>query len=194
MMKYWHYGAAMALALLATAATAQTDPNAVAQLPTTQFKPVATATSPDRSIVVTIAFDNDGRPTYAVTRKGKPVLQPGKLGVMFTDAPKIERNMTLIGQSQASADSSWTQPFGEWKSIRDRHNELTLRFREKAGMQREMDVIFRVSIPSAERTALLIQCTGLLYTPDREHFGIVPIEVIFHPRCLHTFLFLLSIT
>ena len=69
MMKYWHYGAAMALALLATAATAQTDPNAVAQLPTTQFKPVATATSPDRSIVVTIAFDNDGRPTYAVTRK-----------------------------------------------------------------------------------------------------------------------------
>lgn len=57
-----------------------------------------------------------------------------------------------------------------------------------------VDVIFRVSIPSAERTALLMLCTGLLYTPDREHFGIVPIEVIFHPRCLHTFLFLLSIT
>ena len=30
---------------------------------------------------------------------------------------------------------------------------------------------------SAERTALLMQSTGLLYTPDREHFGIVPIEV-----------------
>eukprot|EP01032_Pedospumella_encystans_P027789 gene27789-31391_t len=39
-----------------------------------------------------------------------------------------------------------------------------------------VDVIFRISIPSAERTALLMQSSGLLYTPDREHFGIVPIE------------------
>ena len=144
MMKHLRYGAAMALALIATAAVAQTDPNAVAQIATTQFRPVATATSPDRSIVVTIAFDNDGRPTYAVTRNGKPILGASKLGVMFTDAPKIERNMELIGQSKDSADSRWTQPFGEWKTIRDRHNELTLRFREKAGMKREMDVTFRV--------------------------------------------------
>lgn len=57
------------------------------------------------------------------------------------------------------------------------------------------DVIFRTSISSSERTALFTLATGiypylaspdgitmpiilaLLYTPDREHFGIVPLEV-----------------
>jgi alpha-glucosidase len=144
MMKHYTIGGALALALLASTALAQTDTNGVAQIPTVAAAPAATATSPDRSLVVTIALDNDGRPTYAVTRKGKPVLNPGKLGVMFTDAPKIERNLELIGKATASADSSWTQPFGEWKTIRDRHNELGLRFREKTGLKREMDVTFRI--------------------------------------------------
>ncbi|KIU29963.1 alpha-glucosidase [Sphingomonas melonis] len=144
MMRHFTIGAAMALVLAAGAAVAQTDPNAVAQIPTASFKPVATATSPDGSIALTIAFDNDGRPTYAVSRKGKAILNPSRLGIMFTDAPKIERNVELIGQSKASGDSSWTQPFGEWRTIRDRHNELTLRFREKTGLKREMDVTFRL--------------------------------------------------
>lgn len=38
-------------------------------------------------------------------------------------------------------------------------------------------VYFRMSISSIERRALLAVATALLYTPDNEHFGIVPIEV-----------------
>lgn len=41
----------------------------------------------------------------------------------------------------------------------------------------EVEVVFRVSISSRERTALMLLAAGLLYTPDREHFGIVPLEV-----------------
>ena len=39
-----------------------------------------------------------------------------------------------------------------------------------------VDVIFRTSISSAERNALLDVSTALLYTPANEHFGIVPLE------------------
>jgi alpha-1,3/alpha-1,6-mannosyltransferase len=42
----------------------------------------------------------------------------------------------------------------------------------------DYDVIFRTSISSAERTALFLFSRALLYTPDREHFGIVPLEVL----------------
>jgi alpha-1,3/alpha-1,6-mannosyltransferase len=42
----------------------------------------------------------------------------------------------------------------------------------------DVHVVFRTSIPSIERSALLMQAVGLLYTPDREHFGIVPIEAM----------------
>lgn len=134
--------AGTALATIGAAAVAQSDSSVVAQV--SASKPVATAASPDRSVVVRIALDGDGRPTYAVTRKGKPILAPSRLGVMFTDAPKIERNVALIGTSTTTDDSSWTQPFGEWRTIRDRHTQLTLRFREKTGLKREMDVTFRI--------------------------------------------------
>jgi alpha-1,3/alpha-1,6-mannosyltransferase len=39
-------------------------------------------------------------------------------------------------------------------------------------------VVFRKSISNDERLALLQGCAALLYTPDREHFGIVPIEAM----------------
>lgn len=37
-------------------------------------------------------------------------------------------------------------------------------------------VTFLRSISAAVKRALLARCTALLYTPDREHFGIVPVE------------------
>lgn len=37
--------------------------------------------------------------------------------------------------------------------------------------------VFLCSISGAERAALMKQATAVLYTPDREHFGIVPVEV-----------------
>lgn len=39
-------------------------------------------------------------------------------------------------------------------------------------------VVFRKSISNDERLALLQASAALLYTPDREHFGIVPIEAM----------------
>ena len=41
-----------------------------------------------------------------------------------------------------------------------------------------IDVLFRTSISSDEREEILQHATALLYTPDHEHFGIVPIEAM----------------
>lgn len=45
-------------------------------------------------------------------------------------------------------------------------------------IQYDVNIIFRTSISTVERTSLLLQTIGLLYTPEREHFGIVPIEAM----------------
>jgi len=67
--------------------------------------------------------------------------------------------------------------------LKSRCDQLGLRYvdeRWKAGdavtTEGPVSVVFRVSISSAERTALLAQAAALLYTPDNEHFGIVPLE------------------
>ena len=42
---------------------------------------------------------------------------------------------------------------------------------------KDIEVVFRTSISDEERQLLLKKAAALLYTPDQEHFGIVPIEV-----------------
>jgi alpha-glucosidase len=105
---------------------------------------VARAESPGKTVGVTVSLDNDGRPTYAVTWKGKPLLKDSSLGFLFTDAPKFERNFKLVAATTSSSDTSWTQPWGEWTTIRDHHTEFTVRLRESKNLGREMAVTFRL--------------------------------------------------
>lgn len=100
--------------------------------------------SPDGSIVVELATDNDGRPSYAVSRKGQPVLSPSRLGFLLLDAPKFERNIEIVQPRTRAFDETWEQPWGERRFIRNHYNELTVTLKEKATPFRSFDVVFRV--------------------------------------------------
>ena len=100
--------------------------------------------SPSGEIEVALTLNGEGRPDYSVTRKGMPVILPSRLGFIFADAPKFERNLTVESSSRRSVDDSWQQPFGEWKTHRNHYNELTVRLRERNAPGRALDVIFRV--------------------------------------------------
>ena len=107
-------------------------------------KVVANAASPDRSIAVAVSIDDDGRATYAITRRGKPLVNDSALGFLFTDAPKLDRGFQLVDATTVRSDTTWNQPWGEWNTIRDNHVELTVRLREAARLKREMAVTFRI--------------------------------------------------
>lgn len=106
--------------------------------------PVFKVASPGKVLEVAITTDNDGRPSYAVSRKGRPVIAPSRLGLMFTDAPKFERNLVIGGERRDGFDETWEQPWGERRSIRNYYNELRLTLTEKTGPKRRFDVVFRV--------------------------------------------------
>lgn len=100
--------------------------------------------SPDGSIVVELSTDNDGRPAYAVSRKGQPVLTPSRLGFLLLEAPKFERNLEIVQPRTRTFDETWEQPWGERRYIRNHYNELTVTLKEKATPFRQFDVVFRV--------------------------------------------------
>lgn len=155
--------ALLATSLLAGTAGAQTA--AVAQAPA-EARIVARATSPDKSIALAISIDNDGRASYSIARRGKQILGESRLGFLFTDAPKMDRGMKLLGTTTDSVDTTWTQPFGEWKTIRDRHNEVTIRLVEANRLKRRLDVTFR----------LFDDGVGFRYTfPRQDNLGTVNI-------------------
>ncbi|WBX92351.1 glycoside hydrolase family 97 protein [Pseudoxanthomonas mexicana] len=100
--------------------------------------------SPDGTIVVELATDNDGRPAYAVSRKGQPVIASSRLGFLLLDAPKFERNIEIVQPRTRTFDETWEQPWGERRFIRNHYNELTATLKEKAKPFRSFDVVFRV--------------------------------------------------
>lgn len=107
-------------------------------------EPVASLASPDGKLALSVEISGEGRVSYAVTREGRPVIAPSRLGFLFTDALAIDRSLELVSQTSATADSQWEQPWGERRFVRDHHNELMLTLREKDAPGRRIVVRFRL--------------------------------------------------
>lgn len=104
----------------------------------------AGAASPGGTLAVSVATNGEGRVTYSITRAGKPVIVDSELGFLFTDAPQMLRNFEIVGARTSGFDQSWDQPWGEWKTIRNHYTELRVSVREKTGLARRLDIVFRL--------------------------------------------------
>jgi alpha-glucosidase len=85
----------------------------------------------------------DGRLTYELRRDGAPVLLPSVLGFEFRGAPALRDSLRVQRVSTGSADTTWTQPWGEVRRVRDHHNELRVSAVEGTATGRRFDVVFR---------------------------------------------------
>ena len=131
--------AALFLAFIAAPTVAQT----IAQAPSGS-QIVASADSPSRTVHVDLTVSAEGRVGYIVTRLGKPVIDESRLGFLFTDAPEMLRNFKAVGHTTRSFDESWDEPWGEYRTIRNRYNELSVSFDEQSWLKRRMTVVFRL--------------------------------------------------
>ena len=105
---------------------------------------VARAASPEGVIAVEVAANNDGFVSYSVSRLGREIIAPSRLGFLLTDARKLERAFGILDQTVTSHDETWEQPWGERRFVRNRYNELRIRLQERWGEMRRMDVVFRL--------------------------------------------------
>jgi alpha-glucosidase len=103
-----------------------------------------TVSSPEGVLTVSVDVNGEGRPEYQVARFGQPVIAPSRLGFLFTNAPKLERNFAITASATSSRDARWEQPWGERRFVRDRYNELRLTLTEKVDLKRRLDIVFRV--------------------------------------------------
>ena len=99
--------------------------------------------SPQKILTVCIAADAGG-PWYEVSRGNRPVISQAKLGVVlegFGNAPA-----TAISNAQRrNVDTTWEQPWGEQRVIRDRHNELRVSLSgASTGQTEPYDLVVRV--------------------------------------------------
>ena len=138
-MTLWRVLVAFALCFLALPAAAQD----VAQAPSGS-QIVARAASPSGMIGVAVTLNSEGRIGYLVSRLGRPVIDESRLGFLFTDAPQMLRNFRKTGESRRSFDETWEEPWGEYRRIRNRYNELAIGFEETNWLKRHLTIVFRI--------------------------------------------------
>ena len=105
----------------------------------------AEVSSPDGRITVEVNVDGDGVPFYRVERDGKELIAESDMGFLFTDQEPMRRNFVITGESTSTADSTWEQPWGERRFVRDSHNELFVTLQEtRETANRTLSVRMRV--------------------------------------------------
>lgn len=100
------------------------------------------AQSPGKAIQVCVEV-RDGKALYTVSRKGASVLAPAQLGLSF-EGEETARYTAISDPRRASVDTSWEQPWGEQRVVRDHHNELTVTLAGDTPLNRKVGVTFRV--------------------------------------------------
>jgi alpha-glucosidase len=99
--------------------------------------------SPDGRNAVTVET-RQGKLYYSLERDDRAVLLPSLLGFEFRGAPPLRDSLRVAGTAEATADETWTQPWGEVARVRDRHNEIRIAVVETTSPARRFDVVFRV--------------------------------------------------
>ena len=100
--------------------------------------------SPGQVNELVFELTKEGQPLYSFYSHKKQDLSPSPMGFVFDGTDTMNRNFELLGTETKSHDSTWNQPWGESKTVRDNHNEFIVHLKEKGGKERIVDIVFRV--------------------------------------------------
>ena len=89
--------------------------------------------SPDGEISVKVEVDEKGSVQYHVQAYGQDVIGLSALGMEAEEA-NLHEGFAVNDVERAQMDHEWTQPWGENKQMRDRHNEMAVHMQNPEGV------------------------------------------------------------
>ncbi len=91
------------------------------------FAETKSITSPDGNVFVDVS-DEGGVPAYSVQYRGQPIIKKSSLGLEFKELEGFVRHLHIVKAGITSSNTTWVQPWGERKNVRDNHKELVVEF------------------------------------------------------------------
>ncbi len=135
--------------------------------------------SPDGNTCVTFSLNDDGAPRYAVSKNGKAVLISSPMGLK-TERMDLTRDFTIMNSTRATHDETWETVWGEERTIRDQHEELTVMLRHTSGYKlhivfRVFDdgIAFRYSSPDRSEMTIVDEATSYCFA-EEPHVWSIP--------------------
>ncbi|GGH65287.1 hypothetical protein HNQ91_002112 [Filimonas zeae] len=106
-------------------------------------QPPATAvTAAMGNVRMEFTLGRQGNPQYAVWLGSQPVILPSALGLQLQQQ-QLQKGFVIQGIDSTATDNTWQPVWGETRTIRDQHRQLTIHLQQPAtGIL--LDVVFRV--------------------------------------------------
>ncbi len=95
------------------------------------FLTAQTITSPDGNFQMVFRLNEEGTPTYSLTYKGKTVIQESRLGFLIKSGYAFDHNFMITDSQIRESDTIWKPVLGEYREIRDHHNELFIALKQE---------------------------------------------------------------
>ena len=99
--------------------------------------------SPNGKLKLVFKTDSNGIPTYALTYKGKTVIAESAMGFTINQNDSFGSNFEVTNVQFAQNNTVWQPVLGQYKEIRDHHNEMLIQLTQK-GSGRQLHLRFRV--------------------------------------------------
>ncbi|WNM18052.1 glycoside hydrolase family 97 protein [Flavobacterium capsici] len=99
--------------------------------------------SPSKNILLTFSLEANGKPTYMVFYKDKPVVTRSNLGLVLKDGTDFTSSFTLENTVSNTFDETWQPVLGEQSSIKNHYNELKVELIQSTS-KKKLNIIFKV--------------------------------------------------
>lgn len=100
--------------------------------------------SPENKLTVNFYLKANGSPGYLVSYKDNVVVDSSALGYILHDVPSLDKGFKVVNSETTHVDTTWEQPWGEQRLIRNNYNQLKVELAEAEGQHRKMNIFFRV--------------------------------------------------
>lgn len=88
-------------------------------------------------------LSENGTPTYRLSYKNQPVINPSTLGLELKGQPNLMDGFEMVRATSSSFDETWQPVWGETSNIRNHYNELLIELKQ-TDTHRLMNLRFRV--------------------------------------------------
>ena len=106
--------------------TAEASSNPQADTPIVYEVQTVHVTSPDGKNIISLT-DQGGQLRYTVKRGEDVLVYNSRLGMRFADQHGLDENLRIVSTESSGADTTWEQPWGERRVVRDHHQELLIK-------------------------------------------------------------------
>lgn len=99
--------------------------------------------SPSKNISLKFSLSADGKPTYEVSYKNKPIVKASSLGIKLKSGGDLVSGFSIDSIGNKTVNETWQPVLGEQSNIKNNYNQMTVALSQKQ-TNRRMNIIFKI--------------------------------------------------